>query len=106
MKPIPTKTDKGCKFNYIPIATIEFQQTKLQQSKVAGFDNLTTGLLKDLDKEVSSSLCCIINRPINTGVFPSSWKTAKVTPVDKAVSATKIKNYRPGSILYVVKRSS
>ena len=106
MKPIPSKTDKGCKFNYIPIATIEFQQTKLQRSKVADFDNLITGLFKDLYKEVSSSLCYIINRPINTGVFPSSWKITRMTPVDKAVSATEIKNHRPGSILYVVKRSS
>ena len=92
------------KFNYIPRATIEFQLTKLQASKAAGLDNLPPGFLKDSAKEISSSLCYIINRSINTGVFPSSWKIAKVTPVQKSGSVNEIENYRPVSIISVVSK--
>ena len=73
VKSIPPKTNKR--------ATIEFQLTELQQSKAAGLDNFPSGLLKDSAKEISSSLCYIINRSIDTGVFSSSWKIVKVMHV-------------------------
>ena len=92
------------KFNYIPRATIEFQLTKLQRSKAGGLDNLPPGLIKDSAKETSSSLCYIINRSINTGVFPSSWKIAKATPVYKSGCVKEIENDRPVSILSVVSK--
>ena len=40
---------------------------------------------------------------INTGVFPSSWKIAKVTPVQKSGSVNEIENYHPVSIISVGK---
>ena len=104
VKSIPTKTNKRFKFNYIPGATIEFQLTKLQRSKAAGLVNLPPRSLKESAKEISSSLCYIINRSINNGVFPSSWKIAKVTPVYKSGSVKEIENYSPVSILSVVSR--
>ena len=38
-------------------------------------------------------------RYINTGVFPSSWKIAKITRVYKSGSVNEIENHRPVSIL-------
>ena len=104
VKSIPTNTYKSFKFNYIPRATIEFQLTKLQRLKSAGFDNLPPRLLNESAEEISSLLCYIINRSMNTGVFPSSWKIAKVTPVYKSGSVKEIENYRPVSILSVVSK--
>ena len=101
VKSISTKTNKRFKFNYIPRATIEFQLKKLQRSKVAGLDNLPTGLLKESAKEISSSLCYIINR---SGIFQSSWKIAKVTPIYKSGSVNEVENYHPVSILCVVSK--
>ena len=46
----------------------------------------------------------MINKSINIGVFPSSWKIAKVTPVNKSISVNEIENYRPVSILSVVSK--
>ena len=92
------------KFNYIPRATIKFQLTKLQRSKAGGLDNLPPGLFKDSAKETSSWLCYIINRSINTEVFPSSWKISKVTPVYKSGCVREIENDRPASILSVVSK--
>ena len=104
VKSIPTKTNIRFEFKYIPRATVEFQLKKVQRSKAAGLDNLPPGLLRDSAKEISSSLCYIINRSINTGVFPSSWKILKVTPVYKSGSVNEIENYRPVSILSVVSK--
>ena len=41
---------------------------------------------------------------INIGVFPSSWKIAKVTPVQKSGSVNEIENYDPVSIISVVSK--
>ena len=41
---------------------------------------------------------------MNTGVFSSSWKIAKVTPIYKSGSVNKIENYCPVSILSVVSK--
>ena len=104
VKSIPTKTNEKFRFNCIPRATIEYQLTKLQRSKTASLDNLTPGLLKVSAKEISSSLCYRINRPIITGVFPSSWIIVKVTSVYKSGSVNEIENYRPVSIPSVVSK--
>ena len=101
VKSIPTKTNKSFKFNYFPRAMIEFQLTKLQQSNAGALDNLPPGLLKYSAKQISL-LWYIINSSMNTGVFSSSWKIAKVTPVYKPGSVNKIENYCPVSILSVV----
>ena len=98
---MPTKTNEKFEFNYIPRAKKEFQLIKLQRSKAAGLDNLPPGLLKDWAKEISSSLCYIINRSINTEVFPSLWKIAKVVLACKSGSVKEIENYHPVSILSV-----
>ena len=45
-----------------------------------------------------------IKQVYNTGVFPSWWKIAKVTPVYKSGCVKEIENYRPVSILPVVSK--
>ena len=37
-----------------------------------------------------------------TGIYPSDWKLAKVTPTFKAVSKTDLNNYRPISVIPAV----
>ena len=46
----------------------------------------------------------MINRSINTGVFPSSFKITQVTPVYKSGSVNEVENYRPFSILSAVSK--
>lgn len=41
---------------------------------------------------------------MKTGVFPSEWKTARVTPIFKAGAKDDVNNYRPVSILPVVSK--
>ena len=49
-------------------------------------------------------ICHIINLSISTGVVPSRWKTAVVTPLYKDGETNSAANYRPISVLTVVSK--
>ena len=51
---------------------------------------------------VAPSLMCIFNQSLLTGIYPSDWKLAKVTPIFKAGSKTDLNNYRPISVIPAV----
>ena len=51
---------------------------------------------------VAPSLTCIFNQSLLTGIYPSDWKLAKVTPIFKTGSKTDLNNYRPISVIPVV----
>ena len=51
---------------------------------------------------VASSLCCIFNRSITSGIFPTEWKFTKVVPLFKQGERSDLNNYRPISIIPVV----
>ena len=48
------------------------------------------------------SLCKIFNKSVETGTFPSEWKTAKVFPVHNKDGKSDPNNYRPISVLPAV----
>ena len=53
---------------------------------------------------ISDSLCDIFNLSIVIGVFPDSWKIARVTPIVKSGKTDDPSNYRPISVLPVLSR--
>ena len=65
----------------------------------SGHDGISTKLLKDTIDCITLPLTHIINRSLNSGIFPSQMKTAKVIPVFKSTDQTNINNYRPISLL-------
>lgn len=72
---------------------------KLQVHKATGLDNISSRLIKVSAPIISDSLTVIINKSIETGIFPSQWKYAKVFPLFKANDRTDRLNYRPISVL-------
>ena len=60
--------------------------------KAAGSDGLGPRILTIAAPAISLPLSQLINHCIDIGTFPSTWKTAKVTPIYK-------NNYRPISVL-------
>ena len=52
----------------------------LPTNKACGLDGISTRLLKEADTVIAPSLTFIFNLSIRTGIFPSDWKIAKVTP--------------------------
>ena len=55
-------------------------------------------------REVAPSITQIINRSIDTDVFPSIWKDAKVIPSFKSESKHDVSNYRPIAILPILSK--
>ena len=60
---------------------------------------MSTYLLKSIDEQVSTRISILINKSLETGVFPDSLKLAKVIPIYKAKARENLSNYRPISLL-------
>ena len=56
----------------------------LKLKKSTGHDNVSTYLLKSIDEQVSTPVSILLNKSLETGIFPDSLKLAKVIPIYKA----------------------
>lgn len=61
-------------------------------------------ILKGVKHIISGTLAEIINMSVQSGVYPSKLKHAKVIPVYKAADETESGNYRSISLLFVFNR--
>lgn len=98
-----TKTES--KFSFEEINSLEVQQllSKLNIAKANGLDNIPARLLKECPDLISESLTQIFNESIKTGIFPTDWKRARVTPLYKnSGERTDPSNYRPISVIPVI----
>ena len=64
-----------------------------------GLDKIPNRLLKIAADVVAPSLTGIFNQSLVTGIFPSDWKMAKVSPIFKNGSKSDLNNYRPISVI-------
>ena len=71
-------------------------------SKATGLDQISAKVLKIAAPAITPSLTLIFNQSIRTGLFPSGWKVAKVTPIYKTGEKTCMTNYRPISVISIV----
>ena len=55
----------------------------LQPGKAPGPDGITTTILKELAEEISPILTIMFQSSLDTGILPSDWKDANVTPIFK-----------------------
>ena len=76
----------------------------LDPSKATGMDGISPYILQRSAFLLVEPLTLIINNSIQSGIFPSSWKIAKLFPVYKNGDASDINNYRPISILTSVSK--
>ena len=59
-------------------------------------------LIKIAAEIISPSLTEIFAKSISTGIFPSEWKTARVSPIFKKGKKNDPNNYRPISVIPAV----
>ena len=73
----------------------------LKNVKGTGLDDIPMKLVKILGKSevFVNALTKLIDASFDSGVFPSSWKSAKVVPVFKSGDPSDVDNYRPISVL-------
>jgi hypothetical protein len=76
----------------------------LDVSKATGLDEISAKLIKLAGPCINKVLVQICNKSIESGIFPESWKLAKVIPLHKKKSKEYPGNYRPISILPVLSK--
>ena len=92
---------KSLKFHFEPVSIPQIERVfgKFDTSKGSGPDGLANFFLKIGLPVIAESLCDIFNLSLATGVFPDSWKIARVAPVFKSGQQDDSSNYRPISVL-------
>ena len=86
--------------SHITPKNIEELLKLMPSHKAAGSDGLGARIPKIAAPAISLTLSRLINHCIDTGTFPSTWKTAKVTPIYKGQGSKDDKNnFRPISVL-------
>ena len=76
----------------------------LELSEASGFDCIPVVALKNCEPELSYILAELFNKCLEKSCFPDCWKVSSVILVFKNVSErSTAKNYRPVSLLSVVK---
>ena len=67
--------------------------------KTGGIHDISGKFIKLCSLQLSEILSNLFNRCISEGIYPLSFKTAKITPVFKKGSRNEISNHRPISVL-------
>ena len=75
--------------------------SSLKSTHSCGVDNIDSRVIKLVKHELTPVITHVINLSIQSNIFPSNWKTAKVIPLHKKGEKIFPKNYRPVSLLPV-----
>ena len=55
----------------------------MKASTSEGFDNISTQIIKQIMKDVATSLAHIVKLSLSHGIFPNDMKLAKIVPIFK-----------------------
>ena len=72
--------------------------------KSSGIDFLPTFILKDVFEVIPAQLSYLFNKSISRGIFRESWAIATITPIPKSRNKHLINNWRPISIVPLIKK--
>jgi hypothetical protein len=76
----------------------------IDPTKAMGADNLSGKVIIECAESLCESVTRIINRSLEEGHVPKSWKHAQVCPVFKKGEKTEVTNYRPISLLTILSK--
>ena len=93
-------------FTYTNSDEVRILINNLKPKQSAGHDYISLKLLKDIGYIIAPTLSVIINQSLYTGNFSKQLKIAKVNPLFTKGEETSIENYRPISLLSVMKNST
>lgn len=76
----------------------------LRNTNSAGYDGITTRLLKDNISAILKPLTYLINLSLENGTFPDTLKFSVVKPLHKKSSKTEAGNYRPITLVPILSK--
>ena len=92
-------------FSQINVENVALTLHNLKANKSTGLDKIPAKILKLSSDIIAPSLAFIFNLSLETGIYVDDWKRARVIPIYKAEDKRKCENYRPISILPIVRKS-
>ena len=84
-----------CRFKFRAISLLELKNICKTIKKKNDYRRISNNLILDNWDLVGNILLEIINKSLETGIFPDNWKESMVTPIEKIKSANKCEEYRP-----------
>ena len=93
------------RFSNIPVEKVALTLKNLKVSKSTGLDKIPAKVLKIASSIIASSLTSIFNLSLSSGIFIDDWKNAHVCPVYKGNDRRDMGNYRPISILPIIRKT-
>ena len=85
----------------VNVKGVEKLLQEINPSKASDPDQVPCRILRELSVELAPVLTVIFTQSLETGMLPSPWCTAYVTPVFKKGSTCQPENYRPVSLTCV-----
>lgn len=76
----------------------------LDTTKASGTDNIPAIVLKKCALELTPILCKLFELSYKKGIFPDTWKNARVQPVPKKGKKNLASNYRPISLTPIISK--
>ena len=72
---------------------------RLKEDKACGPDGIHPKLLKECADIIAKPLYLIFSKSLESGVVPTDWKLANISPIHKKGSRALASNYRPVSLI-------
>ena len=72
---------------------------EIDMNKLSSIPNISSRVLKDNFISQVDRFCYLVKQIFATGLFPESWKTANITPLQKDGNVHSVNNLRPISLL-------
>jgi hypothetical protein len=90
-------------FEFSPVSEEEIQKvvTGFESKSSSGWDEIPISIIKAVIPQILVPLTHIINRTLESGIFPEKLKYSIVIPIFKDGNRTNIDNYRPIALLPV-----
>ena len=101
---LTNKTSSAFKFKLITEEDIFKIISKLDSKNIAGYDQISSNLLKRINEYIHKPLTLIVNQSLSSGIFPNKLKITKVIPIFKKDDAHLLNNYRPISLLPTISK--